>query len=258
MWALNRQQFRARSGRSHREVMKRFLRRFKVYHAIGDRLRAFEKSLKESIDPFLLGRIIPRMPRYGRLAPEYQGKMKSLYTQYKSEVSAEDMAISSELSVFPLFFCHAVRPTTILDLGSGLSSAVFRAYASAIVPAPMIWSIDDSPIWLEKTRSFLDVNRLPFGNLLTWESFINLKSDDRPEGFDLVLHDLGNMECRREALQRVLRFVNKRGFLVLDDMQFPGYAGYVTSLLREQNFRYYSLKKLTLDSFGRYAILVHC
>jgi hypothetical protein len=46
---------------------------------------------------------------------------------------------------------HAKR---LLDLGSGFSSYVLRAYAAG-VPGAVGWSVDDDPAWLEKTRAFL-------------------------------------------------------------------------------------------------------
>ena len=44
---------------------------------------------------------------------------------------------------------HAKR---LLDLGSGFSSCVLRAYAAGVSGAVM-WSVDDDPAWLEKART---------------------------------------------------------------------------------------------------------
>ena len=56
--------------------------------------------------------------------------------------------------------CFQQRPRIILDLGSGFSSAVFRLYMAQQNVQTTVYSVDDDPLWLNKTRDSLKANNL--------------------------------------------------------------------------------------------------
>jgi hypothetical protein len=64
------------------------------------------------------------------------------------------MSVSVELAVFLDVLCRLIEPDRILDLGSGFSSFVLRRHLASrdVGVHSVIWSIDDSPEWLEQTR----------------------------------------------------------------------------------------------------------
>ncbi len=74
--------------------------------------------------------------------------------------------------------------------------------------------------------------------------------------FDLVLYDLGNMDTRGAAIGEVLPLVRRGGLLVLDDLHVSRYAWHVREALRSSGLHGYSLRGLTLDQIGRFAMLV--
>jgi hypothetical protein len=161
------------------------------------------------------------------------------------------MAISLQLSVFATALCFALQPRRILDLGSGFSSVAFRLYSQHVVRSPEVWSVDDSPQWLEKTRRFVSYHGLPIGEFLLWDSLASSRTT-----FDLVLHDLGGIELRTSSFERVLSMVNADGHLIVDDAHFWRYQQYVRKLLKSTVFGCYSLRYFTVDRYGRYALLV--
>ncbi len=87
----------------------------------------------------------------------YRTEILPFYQDYVKNVSNPIMALSLELSVFLLLLCDFIKPKNILDFGSGFSSFIFRYYAAHYVnnQSTIIWSLDDSQEWLDKTSEFL-------------------------------------------------------------------------------------------------------
>jgi predicted O-methyltransferase YrrM len=162
------------------------------------------------------------------------------------------MAVSSELSEFLLVLCNIIKPKRILDLGSGFSSFVFRQYMVNAPLKPDVWSVDDSPFWLEKTHEFLAANSLPNENLITWDLFLK----KNVETFDLILYDLGSMDIRRKMISKIAPLINSNGAMVMDDTQFTSYRRYARQIFKECDLDYYSLKFFTRDKYGRYSWFV--
>jgi predicted O-methyltransferase YrrM len=173
------------------------------------------------------------------------------YRAYTATISPDSIAISPELAVYVV--CEATTPNTMLDLGSGFSSYVFRSYAKSKdkFPAPVTYSVDDSTEWLDETRRFLQHHESDCHNLLTWDEFVER---DRPS-FDLVLQDMGNLGKRRRMLSRVLDMCAPGGMLVIDDMHVPGYRRALTGELEKLGHSYFSLRTFTRKRL-RYSYLV--
>ncbi len=174
----------------------------------------------------------------------FRDKIKKTHTKYIHEVSNEEMAISFEQSCFLSGFCQITNPSTVLDLGSGYSSLLFRKYANASVT-----SIDDSKDWLTKTKNYLDENQVSSNNVFSWDEFENKGL------YDLVFHDMGNMETRINTFKDIANLVNKGGFLFLDDVHKVPYAKYVKDNLNLSKFDIYNIYNLTVDKYGRFMYL---
>ena len=157
------------------------------------------------------------------------------------------MAASFELSVFLGSLSVARRPRRILDLGSGFSSYVFRCFAA---PTCGVISCDDSPQWLHRTRDFLGAHGFPDAHFDDLATVFQARSK-----FDLVFLDLGFVEQRVSFLDKALTAVHDGGYIVIDDMHKPSFRPLASGALRRAGFASYSIRKLTLDSFGRYAWL---
>jgi predicted O-methyltransferase YrrM len=185
-------------------------------------------------------------------ATESRAELQAPYAEYTRKVSTPLHAISLELGAVLLSLCRALRPRTILDLGSGFSSLVFRLYASDATPRPSVTSVDDSPEWLEKTRAFLSGFSVPPDNLLLWADFLELG----PGKFDLVLHDIGDMHVRGRTLSKALGYADRGGLVVLDDIHIRSFRARAEETLAAGGFEAYDLRPLTLDAYGRFAVIV--
>jgi predicted O-methyltransferase YrrM len=192
---------------------------------------------------------LPEIDDYPALAAESRRVLEPHRREYVSAVSTDLMTVSLELAVFLRVLCKVRQPLRIVDLGSGFSSFVLRQHASEGSPAPVVWSVDDSPTWLERTREFLTSHGLPDDNLVTWDAFLRR----RPRDFDLVLHDLGSPPTRTAALPTALQVCRPGGIVVIDDMHRAWYRPYARRIVRESDGRYFSARKLTIDGLGRYA-----
>ena len=195
----------------------------------------------------------PWLQDFNKQAKGSRAILQPYWDAYTARVSAEEMTISIELSAFLAMLCQINKPAGILDLGSGFSSMVFRLYARDAKPQPAVWTVDDSPEWLIKTRSYLQENGLPIGETDVWEHF----DEEKIASPSLIFYDLGRMELRIEALSRVLAMARKfNSMVVADDFHKEFYRAHAISSLAEKGCEHYSLRVLTEDKFSRYAELI--
>jgi len=202
-------------------------------------------------DRLRLQGILPEFRQYERWRGRFTQKILPYYREYTEQVSTPVMSISPQLSIFLLATCETLKPKRIADLGSGFSSVVLRMYERDGGTNATVWSADDSASWLFKTRRFLMEHSLPSDNLLEWEQ---LKEESHR--FDLVLHDLGGADLRRDSLPDVLALTSRSGYLILDDANQRKYNLFVREILKQTRFRWYSLRSFTIDQFRRYSMLV--
>jgi len=216
------------------------------------RVTSFFETVNGRTERSLLEKKIPGLQNYNQLALQINEKLQPIYENYITNISTGVMALSLEASVFMSVLCKIYKPRNILDLGSGFSSAAFRIYAEDANPRPKIWSIDDAPEWLDKTKEFLSSQHLNTEQLMTWDSFIDINQDT----FDFILHDLGSMKTREELLPKVLTLVSSNGFVILDDIHKMNYRTSAKRIVKEKGLIYHNLKAFTLDRFNRYCALV--
>ena len=178
-------------------------------------------------------------------------ELLSRHAHYVSTVSDSAHAISFELARFILEVASEERAERLLDLGSGFSSYVLRAYAAG-VPGAVVWSVDDDPAWLEKTRAYLVSQGINTVHMYIWSEFLPL-SDDLAGTFDLVLHDLGTVRSRHGTVRSVLRLVRPTGALVFDDIDVAAYRRHVQSELDAAGAKHVDVRNRTLDARNRYS-----
>jgi predicted O-methyltransferase YrrM len=190
---------------------------------------------------------------YPQRAQTIRRRLLPAYRAYTTTISPDPIAISLELAVFLYVVCEATSPSAMLDLGSGFSSYVCRLYAKGKdkIPAPVMYSVDESTEWLDQTRRFLRHHDCDCHNLLTWDEFVQ---HDRPS-FDLVLQDMGDLGTRRRMLTRVLDMCRPGGMLVIDDMHVPSYRRALACELERLGHSYFSLRTFTKKRL-RYSYLV--
>jgi predicted O-methyltransferase YrrM len=194
---------------------------------------------------------LPFLQAYDQLASEYRGRLQRAYQDYTSRISPDPIAISLELATFLAVMCARCRPRSILDLGSGFSSFVFRTYVKELQPQTLVCSVDHSIRWLNTTRAFLRERGLDCRSLLTWEAFV--AATERPR-FDLILQDMSDLETRRQQLDVIIDACSPTGMIVMDDMHVPGYRRAILDDLDRHRLSYYSLRDFTRKRL-RYAYL---
>lgn len=201
-------------------------------------------------------RFVFAFPEFKQLETRFTKNYRSLETHYKKyteEISFDYMAVSLETATFLLTICQIKKPNAILDLGSGFSTFMFNLYKKEAAHSVEVWSIDDSRKWLNKTRLWLSKKNISSPNLLSWKEFQKLK----PVPFDIIFHDLGDMQLRLHTLPQILTLLSPAGLAILDDLQFPFYEPEAKNIIKMNNYKLYSIRKYTKDRFGRYASIVH-
>jgi hypothetical protein len=176
------------------------------------------------------------------------------YNDYIGSISTAVMASSIECSAFLLLLCKLLRPKFIVDLGSGFSSVALRKYASEFDTSINITSADLDDSWLQKTHDFLYNKKLNCDNLLNISDFFKIK-----RVYDLILYDVAYYQngTRQQLLPLILKNnVNSSSYILFDDMHIMHYNMFVMNFLSDYNFKLLNTKPLTLDSFGRYCMLV--
>lgn len=175
-----------------------------------------------------------------------------LISDYGTEVSTPDMAVSLPSAAFLAALCKVTRPMRVLDTGSGFSSYVLRRFAGHNGQRAEVWSVDDDEQWLAKTREYLAAQSMADERLLMWDQLA--ATDERD--FDLIFHDLGQAHgIRLEVLPDVCARLSPRGLLLLDDFHKLRYRRGACRVLERLNFDVVPLRHHTIDPLGRYAAL---
>jgi predicted O-methyltransferase YrrM len=199
-------------------------------------------ALRLSID-------LPRLRDIEKCINSSRRRLLPFHANYVAHVSTPDMAASLELASFLDAFCELTKPARVADLGSGFSSFVFRQYAARAEQPVEVWSVDDDPAWLEKTRAYLGGHGLPTAHLEPWDQFLQA----RPPQFDLVLNDINTPPTREKMIAPALDQVRPGGVIVFDDIHKPHYRIAVRQAVYARGFRYYSLQRFTRDRFRRFS-----
>jgi len=196
--------------------------------------------------------------RFSKVFPEFayseqtlshnMSKLQPAYSRYVSEVSTWGWAASLEASAILYTFASIQQSKRIVDLGSGFSSYTLRLCSMNELNGSVVYSVDYSSEWLDKTRSFLIDNDVPSDNMITWSDFRNSNEGK----FDLIFHDLGGERgIRRKSLPNLLSLLTETGIIVLDDMHQPGYEDYAKQVLEKAGLEYYSLRSYTKEKASR-------
>jgi len=169
---------------------------------------------------------------------DVRAELAEPYDYYTTYVSMAQMAISLETATWVGVLARSA--SSAVDFGSGFTSYVLRKYC------PNVWSVDDSPEWLEYTRAFLNSRRVKTEQLV-------LMDDYPPAERDLVVYDFAGGETRNEGFMFAFSQVSPGGTIVVDDMQFDAHADHAREAAEVAGMDLRSAKSWTLDAFGRFA-----
>lgn len=221
---------------------------------LNQALRPFRRRAAPLFDAEDFARISTRFPALDAIPEAAAAGSRLLaqpHQQYVSTVSAPEWAVSLQTAALLHGLCTLLQPRAVLDLGSGFSSYTLRRFARDAARPCVVHSVDEDARWLDRTRDFLALHRLAVEGTFTWQGF----QARTAERYDLILHDMGRIELRVEALPRALALASDDGLVVLDDMNSPEYARAAGERCRAAGFDLCSLRPITYDSIGRYASL---
>jgi predicted O-methyltransferase YrrM len=184
---------------------------------------------------------------------QLEEELQPAYQRYVEEVSDPVAAVSLELSCVLLHLCRLLHPGTILDLGSGFSSYLFRRYQQESNGSCTVYSCDDNPYWLDKTDAYLRSHQLSTEHLYEWDSFV----ERFPElGADLILFDLSSPARRVKVMPALTRYLTSSTLLCVDDVHKPPVRAATEQLIRSARLRYADLTPWSLDQYGRFSWLL--
>ena len=243
---------------SFKQLINKTIKHYSRYNSIYFRNKCYDNAMKKfiesRIDSHLIQKDYPEFADlYNRKSVIYRNEISPFYQDYVKRVSNPIMALSLELAVFLLVLCELIKPKNIIDFGSGFSSFVFRYYAAhhANDQSLVVWSIDDSMEWLDKTSEFLTAQGLKTDNLSMLDSIIQKQNIS----FDLILYDYGAFDTRMANLETALSLLSDKGSIIIDDMHGADYAFFVLNSLKKFDFKKYSIRCYTNDKYGRYSFI---
>jgi predicted O-methyltransferase YrrM len=241
-----------------REHINKTVKHYSRYNKQYFRNKFYDSNLRKTGEGFFdKKRLLNEFPGFDNFHARHKAPFTEMilphYRDYVSTISSEIMAASFELSVFLLTFSKFTGPAKILDFGSGFTSFIFRFYAGNLAEnKPEIWTVDDSPEWLNKTGSFLKNHSVDPDNLFSLEEVRDLEKNS----FDLILYDFGAFDTRMSTLEFALNLLSEKGNIITDDMHAADYALFVKKTALQKKMDSYSLHYFTIDKMNRFSFLL--
>lgn len=171
---------------------------------------------------------------------------------YEKQVSAQGHHCSEYYLTTMAYLINLYKYKTILDCGSGLTTAVLWRYKE-FLRCDNIYTIDDNKEWLNKTMEFMDGQGIKYD-----KSHIMIGDKlDKKIKYDFISYDYSNMEARKELMWTMLPpRIDKRCMIMFDDAHKPDYEEVIREFCKEYKMEVWDLKYLTQREgwTGRYAV----
>jgi len=156
-------------------------------------------------------------------------------------------SISLRAARFLYSICQISKPTSILDVGSGFSSYVFRKFKQT--NDVEVYSLANNEEQRIKSTRFSESCNISFENFIKWKDVYNLKKP-----FDIVFLDMGDAEKREGVLKVLIKNnINENTIFILNDMHIKE-LGEFTNRNFNDNTKHtrFGVKELTVDEYGRF------
>ncbi|MHA2046718.1 MAG: hypothetical protein ACW99G_18165 [Candidatus Thorarchaeota archaeon] len=176
-------------------------------------------------------------------------EIEARYQEYTTKYSPAKMAVSLELAKYLMEIAVSLQPPSILDLGSGFSSWVFREYQNKHNPLCFVTSVDDQELYLERSKEFVESQNLPGISFMKLCDFI---SSPLPR-YDLIFYDLGHMRMRIKYMHLPFQCASNGSVIIVDDMHKRHFASLIQSY--GAGFRWRKINE-SVDMFGRFGYRV--
>lgn len=173
------------------------------------------------------------------------------YKYYIDKISSREMAASLECCLYLMSLYDALKPSNILELGSGFTSYCLRLYKKVNKLSTDIHSIDTNEGWLKKSVEYCDERKLDSSNFETWEYIKN-----KDYKFDLIFVDIDSGPRRHLYFEPVFNKFSKPGtFVYLDDLHKPVVYKNLDKFLSGIKHKRHNIKKQTQNR-ARFSTLV--
>ena len=215
----------------------------------GRTREAMRRVIETRLDARRLHERLPELAQHSQARERLWATLLPVYRRFVARVAPPAAATSMEVAGFLTDLCSQRRPCRVLELGTGFASAVLRRLAEPPAWTPEIWSVDDDPARLVRTRAFLAEESLSTERLLSWHEF----RATRESAFELFVHEL--VSTPSAPLVTILDRVASGGLLLLDGAHRPAAGREARQLLTDAGAEHWSLRAVTRDCFGRYALL---
>ncbi len=154
---------------------------------------------------------------------------------------------------FLVRWCEVRRPGRLVDLGSGITSWTLRSWRDRYSPDSRVISVDDNPDWLARSRAYSRAAGTGDEDFLLWDEFLQQHGSDR---FDLVVHDFGSVRERARQMSTAFDLVGPGGAIICDDIHKARIWRAARNSMWRRGWTGWSLREETLDSIGRFSLLV--
>ncbi len=176
--------------------------------------------------------------------------MRETYEEYLRHVGGYGHPVSYETAEYMYNMCMINKPTKILDMGSGFSSCVFNLYAQEANYPVSVISVDTNDYWASITKEFMYNMGILLPNVLQIEK-LNVQDGT----CEFVFHDIASAELRNTLMPISAIALRVGGIIVWDDMQHPPHYENALKVSEEYGIVCSSLKSITLDKIGRWAMM---
>lgn len=169
--------------------------------------------------------------------------VEPMWHDYVTTVSKLDHAASPQTLAMLRHIVLTRKPARILDLGSGISTAVLASTAST----RQVSSFDTDQAWADKTLNFLSSHGLHNLPICTGQE---------PFGeFDLIFHDIAGGDERNRWAEIAAQCLAPGGVIVFDDAQNDSHRDAYREVAARHGLELYSLRTRTLDAIERWSML---
>lgn len=213
----------------------------RIIPALKRRVVGARVDVHSRFDVAQLRRAVPSFPTTSDIS-RAATDLRSAYDTYVSTVSTSGWAISFETSCLLLALCRSAGITSAVDTGSGFSSFVLRTWAAE--SGAVVASVDDDPVWLDRTHDYLERAGRDVGETYLWPKM-------PPAPVDLVFHDIASGSRREDTMPASWGLAER--FVIWDDAHHAAHRRAMREVTRDHGGRFFNLASLTKDDNGRFA-----
>lgn len=146
-------------------------------------------------------------------------------------------------------------PLSVVDLGSGFSTVVIRAWARATGSDAVLHTTDHARKWLGSTARDLREAGLPNDNMFLHDEWTDGKVG--LDMYDVVFVDFHGPPQRVAGFEAYMDRVHPDGLVIFDDWQFPHLREPIMERLADRGFVWYDLRTETRDVHDRWMAEAH-